>query len=79
MHPELKNINSREVERLLIKAGFILDRQKGSHLQYLRMMKGKILRVTVVANRKSYSIDTLKTMIAQSGLSEDEWVELKNK
>ena len=73
MRPRLRNIGAREVERILIKCGFILDRQKGSHQQYLKMLEGRILRVTVVTNRKSYHLTTLKSMISQSGLSEEEW------
>jgi len=79
MHPGLKNVGTREVEKILLRAGFILDRQEGSHRQYLKRVESKFLRVTVVTNRKSYNPDTLKSMIAQSGLSEAEWVELKQK
>ena len=79
MHPELRNLGAREIERILIRAGFILDRQQGSHRQYLKPIEDKILRVTVVANRKSFNLSLLKSMIRQSGLTEEEWVELKNK
>ena len=74
---ELRNLSSSEVERILIKAGFRLRDQRGSHRQFVGIIGGEEHRVTVMAKQKSYNPGTLKSMIQQSGLSEEEWVTLK--
>ncbi|MFO8056239.1 MAG: type II toxin-antitoxin system HicA family toxin [bacterium] len=76
MRTRLRNIGTAEVERVLRKAGFTVDRQKGSHKQYLKEVEGKAFRVTVAVNRKSYNTSTIKSMISQSGMTESEWEEL---
>ena len=77
MQRRLKNLSSDDVGRILRKAGFKLVRQHGSHLQYSAIIKGEKRRVTVIAEWESYPLGTLKSMIAQSGLSEEEWLALK--
>jgi hypothetical protein len=39
------------------------------------MVKGQLRLVTVVAKQKHFTPKTLKKMISQSGLSEEEWLE----
>jgi len=74
MHPSLRQLTSREVERVLLKAGFRMARQAGSHQQFVGFIKGEKRRVTVIADKKSFKLSTLKAMIRQSGLSEAEWL-----
>ena len=74
---ELRNLSSRGVERILVKAGFWLRNQSGSHRQFVGIIRGEEHRVTVMANQKSFTPGLLKSMIHQSGLSEEEWVALK--
>ena len=66
-------LSSREIEKVLKKHGFVLSRQKGSHQQFVGFIHDKKRRVTVIANQKSFAIGTLKSMIRQSGLSEEEF------
>lgn len=66
----LLSLSSKNVERILKKNNFTLSRQKGSHQQFVGYVKGKKRRVT-----KNFAPRTLKSMILQSGLSEQEWLE----
>lgn len=74
-HRRLYSLSSKDVERILKKNNFILSCQKGSHRQFVGYIKGKKMRVTVIANQKNFAPRTLKSMILQSGLSEQEWLD----
>jgi len=76
MNRRLRNLSSREVERVRRQAGFELSYQKGSHRQYIGFIKGQRRKVTVAAPRESYYVRIIASMVRQSGLSEEEWVEL---
>ena len=66
-------LSSQEIGKILTRNGFILSRQKGSHQQFVGLIHGQRRRVTVIANQKSFAPGTLKSMIRQSGLSEEEF------
>lgn len=66
-------LSSKDIKRVLERHGFVLSRQRGSHQQFVGLVQGKKHRVTVVANQKSFAPGTLRSMIRQSGLSEDEF------
>ncbi len=66
-------LSSRDIERILKAHGFILSRQRGSHQQFVGVIHGQKRRVTVIANQKSFAPGTVKSMIRQSGLSEEEF------
>lgn len=74
MHPKLRSISSKEVERILRKHGFTMVRSRGSHRQFVGFIHGRKRRVTVVADQKSFKPKTLNSMIRQSGFTEDEWI-----
>lgn len=71
----LLSLSSKDAEKILKENNFILSRQKGSHQQFVGYVKGKKRRVTVIVNQKHFARRTLKSMILQSGLSEQEWLE----
>lgn len=71
----LLSLSSEDVERVLRKNNFKRVRQKGSHQQFVGYVKGKKKRVTVLANQKDFTTPTFKSMILQSGLSEEEWLD----
>lgn len=79
MHKALLSLTSREVERALRKKGFRLERQKGSHKQFVGFIKDRKRKVTVIANKKRFAPETLKSIIRQSGISEEEWLDMINK
>ncbi|MFQ6055767.1 MAG: type II toxin-antitoxin system HicA family toxin [Methanosarcinales archaeon] len=66
-------LSSKDVEKILRKNGFEFVSQKGSHRHFKGIVKGRKRRVTVLANRKSFHPKTLKSMIRQSGLTEEEF------
>jgi len=74
-HKKMSSLSSEDIEKILKKNNFRLSRQKGSHQQFVGYVKGRKRRVTVIANQKSFAPRTLKSMILQSGLSEQEWLD----
>jgi predicted RNA binding protein YcfA (HicA-like mRNA interferase family) len=74
MHRELLSLASRDVERILCQYEFVLNRSKGSHQQFVGSVLGKKQRVTVIKNQKRFEPKTLASMIRQSGLTEQEWL-----
>lgn len=65
--------SSKDIEKILYRHGFVLSRQKESHQQFVGMIRGEKRRVTVIANQKSFALGTFKSMIRQSGLSQEEY------
>lgn len=76
MDRRLLALDSRKAERTLRRYGFVLDRTKGSHQQFVGYVRGQKRRVTVVADQDRFTTKTLASMIRQSGLSEQEWVDM---
>ncbi len=69
------SLSSEDVEKILKKNNFILSRQKGSHQQFVGYVKGKKKRVTVIADQRDFAPRTLRSIILQAGLSEQEWLD----
>ncbi len=65
-------ISSAEVQNILIRSGFTHSRTKGSHLQYVGIIVGRKKRVTAVANQELFPPGILKSMLIQSGLTEED-------
>jgi predicted RNA binding protein YcfA (HicA-like mRNA interferase family) len=66
-------LSRREIVEILSARGFALIRTKGSHLQYEGIIKGKRRLVTVDESIDTFSDDLLKTIIAQSKLTREEF------
>jgi predicted RNA binding protein YcfA (HicA-like mRNA interferase family) len=62
------------VIRALGRAGFALDRIKGSHHIFLK--QGHPTRVPVPHPKKSIPIGTLRAIMREAGLTRDEFIEL---
>jgi predicted RNA binding protein YcfA (HicA-like mRNA interferase family) len=75
MSRELLGLASREVERILQHHGFALKRISGSHQQFVGFVRGRRRKVTVIKNQKRFAPKTLASMIRQSGLTEQEWLQ----
>jgi len=71
----LLSLSSEDVEKILKKNNFTLNRGRGSHQQFIGYVKGNKRRITVIANQKSFAPKTINSMILQSGLSEQEWLD----
>jgi len=71
----MKNLpasNARKVIRALEKAGFVFIRQKGSHKIFCK----KHRLVVVPFHNKDLKKPTLKAIVEQSGMTEDEFIKL---
>ena len=62
-----------EVITILLARGFILDRTRGSHNYYNGRVRGRLRHVTVSAHYAEFSVERIQDMIAQSGLTRDEF------
>jgi len=70
----LKNWTFREVTKFLQDHGFYLSKIKGSHYFYIKKAEKEcIVEVNFLTGGKSYPPLTMKTMIINSGISEQEW------
>lgn len=73
--PKLPRIPSSLVIRALKRARFYEFHQSGSHIQ-LRHMDKPALRVTIPFHRRDLTPKTLKFIIAQAGITVDEFIKL---
>lgn len=74
MTPKLPTCTSRDVERVLLRAGFTAHHQVGSH----RIFRDRtsLHRVTVPMHRSDLKRKTLRAIIRQAGLTPDEFFAL---
>lgn len=63
-------LNAKDIERILLKAGFEIESQKGSHKQFSLYKNGKLIsKVTVPFHgTKDLTKGTVNSIIRQSGL-----------
>jgi len=73
---KLRSLTARKVVNALIKDGFYLDRESGSHHQFLHPVKG---RVTVAFHhpRDTFPLKTLRGIIQDAGWTEEDLKRLK--
>ena len=70
--PKLPALKPRQVIRVLEKAGFSFQRQKGSHKIYIK----KEIGITVPIHNKDLKKGTLRNIIKHSGLTLEEFLDL---
>ena len=73
MARKLPVLRAKEVVRALLKAGFYIHHQTGSHARLLHRTKPE-LRVTVRIHSKDVPPSLLKRILKQAALSEEEFV-----
>ncbi len=64
-----------DVKRKLEKAGFAEYTQKGSHIKFVKQVN-EGTRTAIVPHHKEISIGTLKSIMRQAGINEDEFENL---
>jgi len=69
----LRPLRAREVVRKLERAGFAFRRQSGSHARYVHT-DGR--GVTVPMHSGDVPVPVVRSILRQSGLSEEEWENL---
>jgi predicted RNA binding protein YcfA (HicA-like mRNA interferase family) len=70
---KLPVISGAECIKALEKVGFVVNRQRGSHITLVRQETSTQL---TVPNHKTIAKGTLRTIIRDSGLTVDEFVDL---
>ena len=70
MPPSLPHISGTAAIRALQKLGFVIARQKGSHVILRRGATGCV----VVPNHKEIKIGTLSSLLKQASVSVDEFM-----
>ena len=70
---KLPQVSGRECVKALEKAGFKIERQKGSHI---RLSRDNPFAQTTVPDHKELDRGTLRAIIRQTGLSVDEFMKL---
>ena len=70
MPPSLPHVSGAEAVRALQKLGFVVLRQKGSHVMMRRGTSG-----CVVPQHCELKIGTLSGLLKQAGVSVDEFIE----
>jgi predicted RNA binding protein YcfA (HicA-like mRNA interferase family) len=68
--PKLPVVSGAEVVRALVRLGFVVARQRGSHIVMRRGSAG-----CVVPNHQEVKVGTLVGLLKQAGVSPDEFVE----
>lgn len=75
MSPKLPVINSRKLLRALKRAGFVIDRQEGSHVSLIHPDCPE-LTVTVPYHNKDLKKGTLHHILKQAGLTVEQLIKL---
>lgn len=73
MPPSLPIISGAEAIRALQRLGFVVVRQRGSHIVLRRGSQG-----CVVPNHREMKIGTLSGVLKQAGVSVDEFINAMN-
>jgi len=68
-----RDISGEDFARILLQLGFVLTRQRGSHMVFFRALPPTTL---VVPAHKVLKIGLLRKLIDQAGLTPDEFIEL---
>lgn len=69
----MRPITAKRLIRILIRHGFILARQKGSHQIYKHAESGIIVPVPLHGKNKPIHVGTLMAIIEQSKISKKEF------
>jgi predicted RNA binding protein YcfA (HicA-like mRNA interferase family) len=70
----LPTLNARKIIQALERAGFVFDRQNGSHMIYFHPTRR--LRTSVPKHSKDLNRNLMKLILKQAGLTEDQFREL---
>jgi predicted RNA binding protein YcfA (HicA-like mRNA interferase family) len=72
--PKLPSVSGERVIRALKRAGFVILRQKGSHVSLEKRTGDRVFK-TVVPNHTEIAKGTLSDILKQSGLTLEEFLE----
>ena len=73
--PKLPRLTSRKVLAALLRAGFYVHHQTGSHVNLKHKIKSDV-HVVIPRHNRDLALSTLKSIIKQLGLKLEEFMEL---
>jgi len=73
--PKLPTPSAREVIRVLSSQGFQVVSQKGSHIKMKRVALNET-RVVIIPDHTEIPAGTLKSIIRQAGMTDEEFIRL---
>jgi predicted RNA binding protein YcfA (HicA-like mRNA interferase family) len=65
----------REIKRRLERANFVEVSQKGSHVKFVRNVRG-VVDTVIVPNKREVPVGTLHSILNQAHMTLDEWERL---
>ncbi len=71
----MKPLSFREVKRKLLKAGFVVVSQIGSHIKFAKVTN-EGTRTAIVSHHREVASGILRSILRQAGLSEREFNDL---
>jgi len=71
----LKPLPYRQVRRKLVKAGFTIISQRGSHVKFVRYGDDEV-RTVIVPHHREIPIGMLRSILRQAGLTPNEFARL---
>jgi predicted RNA binding protein YcfA (HicA-like mRNA interferase family) len=74
--PKIPPLNGHEVLRILLKAGFYVHHQSGSHARLFHNVRSD-LRVTIPIHNKELPDKTLQHILKQADVSKEEFLRLR--
>lgn len=72
---KLPVISGKEAVKALERAGFVIVRQRGSHIRMKKVTSERVIKITVPLH-DTLDRGTLKSIIRSAGLTVEEFVEL---
>lgn len=72
--PKLPRLSSRKILAALMRAGFYIHHQSGSHINLRHLLKTH-LHVVIPRHHRDLAPKTLKSIIVQAELTVDEFIE----
>jgi predicted RNA binding protein YcfA (HicA-like mRNA interferase family) len=73
--PSLPSIKGREVLQALVRGGFYIHHQKGSHARLFHKVRPE-LRITLPVHSKDLPEKTLRRILKQADLTDNEFLKL---
>lgn len=68
----LRPLRFREVKRRLEAAGFAEATQKGSHVKFVRSVRG-VVDTAIVPKKNEIPVGTLRSILSQAHIDPEEW------
>jgi predicted RNA binding protein YcfA (HicA-like mRNA interferase family) len=72
--PKLPILSASDAIKVLLRCGFGISRQRGSHIVLIKFVGGR-KRIVVVPNHRELDPGTTMSIIEQSGMTKEEFLD----